>query len=109
MHSDGIAFAEVHDCFWTHACDVSQMNKVHTVDLVVSNRPELVYLVVHTRNIILLIHHHFYLLIHLLYLILCKFALEHIFCSTRRSAASSLWPYMRVSLSDRLMRLELLM
>jgi DNA-directed RNA polymerase len=25
---DGIAFAEVHDCFWTHACDVSQMNKI---------------------------------------------------------------------------------
>ena len=34
MPSDGIAFAEVHDCFWTYACDVSQMNKVHTVDLV---------------------------------------------------------------------------
>ena len=24
----GITFASVHDCFWTHACDVAIMNKV---------------------------------------------------------------------------------
>lgn len=24
----GITFAAVHDCFWTHACDVEEMNKV---------------------------------------------------------------------------------
>lgn len=24
----GITFAAVHDCFWTHACDVEEMNKI---------------------------------------------------------------------------------
>lgn len=24
----GITFAAVHDCYWTHACDVDEMNKI---------------------------------------------------------------------------------
>ncbi len=27
-HKHGITFASVHDCFWTHACDVETMNKI---------------------------------------------------------------------------------
>lgn len=25
----GITFAAIHDCYWTHACDVDEMNKVN--------------------------------------------------------------------------------
>lgn len=25
----GLTFASVHDCYWTHACDVEIMNKVY--------------------------------------------------------------------------------
>ncbi|CCF57348.1 hypothetical protein KAFR_0C03560 [Kazachstania africana CBS 2517] len=41
-HKDGLVFASVHDSYWTHACDVSKMNKhlreqfvkLHEVDLI---------------------------------------------------------------------------
>ena len=28
FHRSGISFVAVHDCFWTHACSVDEMNKV---------------------------------------------------------------------------------
>uniref|UniRef100_A0A915DH86 DNA-directed RNA polymerase n=1 Tax=Ditylenchus dipsaci TaxID=166011 RepID=A0A915DH86_9BILA len=27
-HKEGLTFAAVHDCFWTHACDVDKMNEI---------------------------------------------------------------------------------
>ena len=27
LYSQGITFASVHDCFWTHACNVETMNR----------------------------------------------------------------------------------
>jgi len=28
FYRSGISFVAVHDCFWTHACSVDEMNKV---------------------------------------------------------------------------------
>ena len=28
LHSEGITFSSVHDCYWTHACDVDRMNSI---------------------------------------------------------------------------------